>query len=65
MTIATALTKAFFLFRSMGRPHYYNRRAKSFRSCHQASRFIVCEAVRVHGHVLHIDKCCPLTQVHS
>ena len=65
MTIVTALTKAFPLFRSMGKPHYHNRRAKSFRSCHRVSRFTVCEAVRVHGHVLRIDKCCPLTQVYS
>jgi len=61
MTINPALTTLLFLFRSLGRPRR-NRRAKSsksFHSFHEVSTLIVCKAMRMHGHVSQIDKCCP------
>jgi len=61
MTINPALTTLLFLFRSLARPRR-NRRAKSsksFHSFHEVSTLIVCKAMRMHGHVSQIDKCCP------
>ncbi len=45
----------FVLFCSLRR-FRRNRRAKSFCSHHGAGGLIVCNAVRMHGHVSHIDK---------
>jgi hypothetical protein len=59
MTITSALaTASLQWFRSLRR----NRRAKwGFLSLLGES--VVCEAVRMHGRVLRIDKCCPWAQV--
>jgi hypothetical protein len=54
--------QSFLLFRSLGRPHR-NRRSKLFHSRYLMGRLVVCKAVGVHGHVSHIYKRCPLTQV--
>ena len=60
MTINPALTPLLFLFRSIGRTRR-NRRTKSFRSHYE--RQVVYEAVRMRGHVSHIDKCWPPSKV--
>lgn len=52
-----ALTTLFLLFRSLRRPS--RNRHQSFRSHNETDKLVMCRAVRLHGHVSHIDKCWP------